>query len=91
MATQKKTTSKTTSKTTPQASPQQAPAEEVEEAELVTPTVTVAPNTVRARVKGTWTMYYCGQPYDFTDGSNYDLPPDLYNYLKGHGNIYDTL
>ena len=49
------------------------------------------PDTKRARVKGTWRMYFAGQPYDFTDGESYDLPPDLYNYLRGSGNIYDTL
>jgi hypothetical protein len=36
-------------------------------------------------------MYFAGQPYDFTDGEYYELPQDLYNYLRGSGNIYDTL
>jgi len=60
-------------------------------AEVVADTVTVEAETQRARVKGTWRMYYAGQPYDFTDGESYDLSPDLYNYLRGSGNIYDTL
>ena len=60
-------------------------------AEVVADTVTVEAETQRARVKGTWRMYYAGQPYDFTDGESYDLTPDLYNYLRGSGNIYDTL
>ena len=67
--------------------------QEVEEpvAEVVAETVTVEAETNRARIKGTWRMYFSGQPYDFTDGEYYDLPPDLYNYLRGSGNIYDTL
>ena len=60
-------------------------------AEVVAETVTVETETKRARVKGTWRMYFAGQPYDFTDGESYDLSPDLYNYLRGSGNIYDTL
>tara|TARA_Y100001951_G_C11173139_1_gene201482 strand:- start:223 stop:519 length:297 start_codon:yes stop_codon:yes gene_type:complete len=58
---------------------------------VVEETVTVEPNTVRGRVKGTWRMYYSGTPYDFVDGEYYELPTDLYNYLKSNGNIYDTL
>ena len=49
------------------------------------------PATKRARVKGTWRMYFAGQPYDFADGEYYELPSDLYDYLRGSGNIYDTL
>jgi len=92
---------------TPEAPPKKAPAKKakakkavaevppvVEEepvAEVVAETVTVEAETKRARIKGTWRMYFSGQAYDFTDGESYDLPPDLYNYLRGSGNIYDTL
>ena len=72
----------------PKPAAKKAPAKK---AEVVEETVTVEPETQRARVKGTWRMYFAGQPYDFTDGESYDLPPDLYNYLRGSGNIYDTL
>ena len=65
--------------------------EEEPVAEVVAETVTVEAETKRARIKGTWRMYFSGQAYDFTDGESYDLPPDLYNYLRGSGNIYDTL
>ena len=60
-------------------------------AEVVEETVVVEPDTQRARVKGTWRMYFGGQPYDFADGEYYELPSDLYDYLRGSGNIYDTL
>ena len=60
-------------------------------AEMVEETIVVEPETQRARVKGTWRMYFAGQPYDFADGEYYELPQDLYNYLRGSGNIYDTL
>ncbi len=65
--------------------------EVVEEAEVVEDTITVAPETKRVRVKGTWRMYFNGQPWDFTDGEYYELPLDLYGYLRGSGNIYDTM
>ncbi len=65
--------------------------EEEPVAEVVAETVTVEAETKRARIKGTWRMYFSGQSYDFTDGESYDLPPDLYAYLRGSGNIYDTL
>lgn len=54
------------------------------------PTI-VAPTTKNAKIKGTWTMYYGNKRWDFVDGRRYDLPLDLFNYLKGSGNIYDTL
>lgn len=44
-----------------------------------------------ARVKGTWTMYWGRNRYDFEDGKRYKIPLDLYNYLKSRANIYDTL
>lgn len=53
--------------------------------------VIVAPVTKSARVKGTWTMFFGAQQWDFIDGQRYDLPADLYAYLRQHGNIYDTL
>lgn len=45
----------------------------------------------RSRVKGTWTMYWGRQVFDFEDGKTYNLPVDLFEHLKKHGNIYDTL
>jgi hypothetical protein len=57
---------------------------------VVAPTI-VAPLTRRARVKGTWTMYFGGEQFDFVDGQFYELRPDLFEYLRGSGNIYDTL
>ena len=54
------------------------------------PTI-VAPATKRARIKGTWTMYWGAQQWDFIDGQFYELPTDLFSYLRTHGNIYDTL
>ena len=74
--------------------PKKAPAKmkaPAKEAEVVEETVVVEPATKRARVKGTWRMYYNGTPWDFADGEYYELPQDLYNYLRGSGNIYDTL
>jgi len=54
------------------------------------PTV-VSPTSRRAKVKGTWTMFWGTQRYDFIDGRVYDLPLDLWHHLKNHSNIYDTL
>lgn len=53
--------------------------------------VVVAPTTKRARVKGTWTQYYGNQVFDFVDGQYYELPIDLFSYLRSRGNIYDTM
>lgn len=44
-----------------------------------------------ARIKGTWTMYWGTETYDFVDGRRYRLPALLWEYLKQSGNIYDTL
>lgn len=52
--------------------------------------VIVSPTHKSARVKGTWTMYWGAQEFDFVDGQRYDIPADLYGYLLSHGNIYDT-
>lgn len=61
-----------------------------------TPAVEVQPLEVQAdqvsgRVKGTWLMFWGTNSYDFKDGVRYNLPRDLYDYLKKSGNIYDTL
>ena len=68
-----------------------APVVEEPTAEVVEEPITVVPETKRGRIKGTWRMYFNGQPWDFVDGDHYDLPQDLYNYLLASGNIYDTL
>ena len=68
-----------------------APAVKEPAAEVVDETITVVPETKRGRGKGTWRMYYTGQPWDFVDGDSYDLPQDLYEYMRANGNIYDTL
>jgi hypothetical protein len=71
-------------------------AEVVETTEEETPAVEVQPlvvnsDTIQARVKGTWTMFWGQQVFNFEDGNRYTIPRDLYNYLKNSGNIYDTL
>lgn len=48
-------------------------------------------NFITARVKGTWTMFWGQSRFEFKDGNRYKLPKDLFNYLRAHGNIYDTL
>lgn len=53
--------------------------------------VIVSPTTKNAKIKGTWTMYFGSSRWDFVDGRRYDIPLDLFEYLKAHGNIYDTL
>jgi hypothetical protein len=68
-------------------SPEETPAPAPAKAE---PKV-VQPATKNAKVKGTWTMFYANNKYDFVDGNRYDLPLDLFEYLKNAGNIYDTL
>jgi len=70
--------------------------DEAEEQEAPAPTTApeptvVSPTTKNAKVKGTWTMFYGTGRWDFVDGHRYDLPMDLYNYLRRAGNIYDTL
>lgn len=49
------------------------------------------PNFVKARVKGTWIMFWGQDKFDFVDGKSYKLPKDLFNYLRQNGNIYDTM
>lgn len=66
--------------------------EEAVEAPAPTPEPTiVAPTTKNAKIKGTWTMFWGASKWDFIDGHRYDLPVDLYAYLRKSGNIYDTL
>lgn len=65
-------------------------AEEVAPAPAPAPQV-VSPTTKSAKIKGTWTMYWGTSKWDFIDGHRYDLPLDLFNYLRKSGNIYDTL
>jgi hypothetical protein len=45
----------------------------------------------RARIKGSWRMYWGQQIYNFEDGKHFNIPADLFDYLKKNGNIYDTL
>jgi hypothetical protein len=61
---------------------------EVDEPVVVAPG---APAQRKARVKGTWTMYWSRETYNFEDGKTYTIPSDLYDYLKAHQNIYDTI
>ena len=53
--------------------------------------VNVSFATRRARIKGTWMQYYGTEQYDFKDGQYYELPTDLFEYLKTRGCIYDTM
>jgi hypothetical protein len=62
------------------------------------PSLTPAPEpivlqlaTKNVKIKGTWTFYYGGEKYDFVDGYRYDLPMEVFEYLKRSGNIYDTM
>jgi uncharacterized protein (DUF2147 family) len=36
-------------------------------------------------------MYWAGKTYNFEDGKTYTIPVGLFEHLKAHGNIYDTL
>jgi len=68
--------------------------EEVEEAKAPAPSpepTIVAPTTKNAKIKGTWTMFWGTTKWNFVDGHRYDIPLDLFEYLKKSGNIYDTL
>jgi hypothetical protein len=62
-----------------------------DEVEVATPTTVVASDLVSCRVKGSWTMHWGRTVYKFEDGKRYQLPKDLYAYLRNSGNIYDTL
>lgn len=63
-----------------------------EEDEVVAiPTPTPGSDMKRARVNGTWTMYWGNKVFNFEDGKTYTIPVDLFEHLKAHGNIYNTL
>lgn len=67
-------------------------AEPVEDDEIIaTPAPAPGSDLKKARVHGTWTMYWGRHIYKFEDGKTYSIPADLYEHLKQHGNIYDTL
>jgi hypothetical protein len=68
------------------------PVEEVAEVEEVIATpAPVASGLKKARIKGTWLMHWGGERFNFEDGKSFNIPADLYDYLKAHGNIYDTI
>jgi hypothetical protein len=75
--------------------PNFAEVSDVEEEAVVIEEPTVITNAndglVKARVKGTWKMFWGQASYDFEDGKSYKLPSDLFNYLRKNGNIYDTM
>lgn len=62
-----------------------------EEEVIATPAPSPESNQKRARIKGTWTMYWSNTVFNFEDGKTFTIPVDLYNHLKAHGNIYDTI
>ena len=53
--------------------------------------VIVNSDNINARIKGTWTMFWGKQVFNFQDGNRYSIPRDRYAYLKKNGNIYDTI
>jgi len=60
------------------------------------PVMVAVPTTKSAKIKGTWTMHWGAgehglRKFDFVDGNRYEIPIDLFDYLKRSGNIYDTL
>lgn len=63
----------------------------VEEVPEERPVVSPGGDTRKARIKGTWTMYWDSGVFNFEDGKTYVIPTGLFNYLKENGNIYDTL
>ena len=64
---------------------------EDEEEVIATPAPSTDPDLKRSRIKGTWAMYWAGKTYNFEDGKTYTIPVGLFEHLKAHGNIYDTL
>lgn len=68
-----------------------AEAVENDEEEVVATPVPANGGLVRARIKGTWRMYWGQQIYNFEDKKTFNIPQDLFEYLKKSGNIYDTL
>jgi len=65
--------------------------EDETEVEVAIPVPTEESNLIQARVKGSPNMYWGGSVYNFVDGKRFNIPKDLYNYLRKNGNIYDTL
>lgn len=58
--------------------------------------VEVVSPTVNAKIKGgsaesPWKFVYGTYRQSFVDGHRYDLPRDVFEYLKSRGCIYDTL
>ena len=66
------------------------PVSEVEET-VATPVPAAGSDLKRARIKGTWTMYWGTKVFKFEDGKTFNIPADLFEHLKKYGNIYDTL
>lgn len=65
---------------------------EMEDDDVVLEEETVVAHDLKsARIKGTWTMFWGQDRYDFVDGKRYRIPTDLYQYLKVRSCIYDTL
>ena len=62
----------------------------IEVAEPITK-VNADPNMVTVRIKGTWRMYWGTSAYDFVDGNRYTIPRGLFDHLRQHGNVYDTM
>lgn len=62
-----------------------------DEETVVAPAPAPGSDMRRARVKGTWTMYWGNKIFNFEDRKTYNIPADLFNHLKAHDNIYDTL
>ena len=58
---------------------------------IATPPPSADSGLKRARVKGTWKMFWGQMAFDFEDGKTYNIPVGLYEHLKNYGNIYDTL
>ena len=76
--------------------PKKQPSVFAEPVDEETPQVEVQPvvvnaDNINARIKGTWTMFWGKQVFEFQDGNRYSIPRDLYAYLKKNGNIYDTI
>ena len=67
------------------------PVPEEEEVVVATPVPDATSGFKRARVVGTWKMYWSNMTFDFEDGKTYNIPEDLFEYLKASGNIYNTL
>jgi len=68
-----------------------AEAVENTETEIAIPVPEKGSNLIQARIKGTWKMYWGQEVYNFVDGKRFNIPQDLYDYLRKSGNIYDTL